>query len=194
MQPAGPAIANIYLRARDPFQTGTPHLNVLNLLSRLQMIVNQATGAVIYSASLPMSPRLPTYGVSGNGLGWPVAIQDETGREFDPVIDPATLRWLNEKWWREVALRPRSWLRIGCDLLIVHPAPSESFTATVQHRGILGPVNNDADLLECPDEDVRLLLLAGEALLTLKSRDLASSQVAWDNLLAELKTTMGVKR
>ena len=193
-QPCGPAVAAIYLRARDPYQTGTPHPNVRALLAYLQIIINQATGAVIYDSPLTLQPRLPTYGVSGNGLGYPEGIRDDTGRDLDPLTDTATLRWINERWWRETAGAPRSWLLCGLDLILIHPAPVSAITARVRHRGITGPLNNDADLLECPDEDIRLLLLAGEALLDLKSRDLPSCQIAWDNFLAELKVSQGVRR
>ena len=192
-QPCGPAIADTYARARDPHETATDHATVRNLLDRLQAIINLADGAVVSSASVPVSPRLPVYGVSANGIGLPISVRDNNQRDLDPV-PPESLFWINPYWWRDVGNQLFSWSLVGMDLMILRPSLFAATTVTVRHRAITAALNNDTDLFQCPDQDIRLVVMAAEALLLLKSRDLPAATIAWQNFIAEVKQLLGVVR
>lgn len=190
---AGQAVAQAFARARDPHQAATPHAAVLNLVSRLQVILNQASGAVIRATSLPVTSSLPVYPVSGNGLGLPIAVRDADNRDLDPTSFEA-LHWIDPLWWREVGSSLRSWCLAGLDLLILRPALRDSVTVTVRNRALTNPLNVDADFFEIPDEDTRMVVSAAEALLLLKSRDLVAAAFTWQTFMEDLKASQTVLR
>lgn len=190
--PCGPIVDQVGQRIRDPGFTANTRTLVRDLLSRLQAIINGATGAVVQSANLTVFPQQQVYSISGDisdSVLRVVDVRDPFGRSLDGPIPFENLKWLNMKWWRETGPELRSWLQFGDDVLILRPALSVQSTVMVFYEAATAPLVIDADTFQCPDEDVRLVSDAAEAILDIKQRELADVKPILERLMEQVKQT-----
>ena len=190
------AAATASARARDSEFTGTPKVNVFDLLSRCQTILNGMTAGYEASASLPVQPNNPLYSISGllpNALKI-VDVQDSTGRSLDGPIPFTSLKYLSFDWWRQTGPQLYSYSLIGKDLLLLRPQLIMPQTVTVKYIAVTQPLLVDGDLFQVPDEDVPQTIDAVEFLLDMKARDLDNCKAILERLQGQIMNTAGETR
>jgi hypothetical protein len=176
------AAARVSSRARDPGFTATAKEDVYNLLTRMQAIVNGATGSVIQSAVLSVDPSLPVYSISGllpNALRI-VDVRGTNNQSLDGPIPYQSLKYLSSYWWRETGPQLLSWSLVGKDTLILRPSQIMQTTVTVYYVAVTAPLLVDSDEFQIPDEDIETVLDPVEFLLDLKARDYDNCKVILD--------------
>lgn len=170
----GQASTTIATRVRDPFFQAATQLQVINLLSYSQQVVNGVLSDVVQSAPLTLPPRTLIFGLSTfvPAAIKVLAITDASGRDLEPFPEIESLQWLDMHWPSAVADFPRGYCQVGADTLIVYPAIKASQTLTVKFSQYLAPLATVADATVVPAEDDSAVNSLTEALLLLKNRDL----------------------
>lgn len=196
MENCGAASVQIANRVRDPAFIGTSQLQMINLLSYSQQVVNGALSDVVQSATLTLQPRTLIYGLSAfvPAAMKVLSVQDAGGRDLDPLLELPELQSIDMRWPVAVADAPRGFLQVGADTLIIYPGVNVSQPVTVKYGQYLPTLAVPADNTLVPSEDDTCVNALTEALLLLKGRDLNAVKQALDRYTQRLKELRMEKR
>ena len=187
--------AQVTARVRDPNFNATTQLQVINLLSWSQQVVNGALDEETGTQPLVIQPRTTIYQLSSfvPGAVRVQGIRDASNRDLDS-ISYDNLRQIDARWPVAVSDAPRSWCQCGRDLLIVHPGVNLPQTLTVIYTLLTPALAGTGDTTVVQDETDHAVLDLGELLLLIQHRDLSPFQNAMERFEARIKELKSDKR
>ena len=186
MAVAGPLIDILGQRTDDLRFTGTDKPTLRIFLAHAQRLWSLARNITTSTATLTMTPRRVWFDYSE------IAADVVRVREIlhnNIALRPSSislLGQLNRHWFREVAGRPTQFTNVGRDALIIHPGVDYDETLTVTYEPSTGELPHDNSTLTVAELWHNGMLEMTEALVYLRTRDLARAERAIKVLEDEL--------
>jgi hypothetical protein len=186
---AGTASTTIANRVRDPNFQATSQANIISLMSYAQQVTNGALSDVVATATLNLAVRTPIYQLSTNIAAAikVLAVTDASGRDLDCLPDIFQLQQLDFHWLTYTSDRPRDFVQVGKDLLIIWPGVLASQPMTVKYSKYIPALTGSGDATVVPNEDDTCINALTEALLVLKNRDLNATAQAFERFTKRLE-------
>jgi hypothetical protein len=187
-QAVGPLLDIVARRVFDEHNTGTSRTVLRDLFSRAQQIICAAFDSVIVVQPMATGPSLQIYNFEriapANDVLRIKSVRDGT-RDLSR-IDFERLKTIDNHWFGRSGPRFQTFAVLGRHILVIHPQRPVSSTVNVVYTQQLPALNNDADTVNLPDDQIPTLTKLVEALVLLKQRDLDKLQPLLDSLTKEL--------
>lgn len=172
--PASTLLASISRRVRDDNQTAHTASFILDLLDRVQVIVNAQQEAITTTRVVTNTKNTSLYSLEGDLQGL-TAVQNVriAGQRLDEITPWRDLYKLSATWLTDTGI-PQGWARLGQTLIAVWPAPASDIQLDFQGVALPTPLTtNSVDLeLALEDEDIAREIMV--ALLLMRQRDIDS--------------------
>lgn len=168
---AGTLIDSVSRRVRDANNTAHSRTFVLDLIDRLQVILNAKQAYVFTDTVYTATKNKALYTVETD-LGSTIEVHEVSsqGRELDEV-NWRNLHRLSPTWLDDRSDTPLHWAKIGRDLVAIYPAPNWNVPITFTGSKITTPLTAETIQVELRDEDSDLLREMTTALLLTRQRD-----------------------
>lgn len=202
-------LTEIYRRTRDPDRVATPEALGIQLLSEAQNAVNLAVKSQVSNTTITLNSHRLLYKISEMVLNIPCARLEAVRIKVNPDFaeiskDLVEVPWqdlwrIDLHWFRTVG-EPKHWAKIGRDLFVIYPGPTEDRLAAVAFTHFIGPLTALDEDISLRTEFFPLLLDLTEALFLLRLRlvgaassALSKSSEPFDIVMARLKGAVGIK-
>lgn len=174
--PVGTLIDSISERLRDPTNTAHTRVDIMDMISRCQMLVNARFQYVVSNTTLTTIPNQVIYRVEDDLTATFEVIEVRYGpKSLIPIPMWRDLWKISRTWFTEQAAQPRGWSQIGKSLLVIHPVPVEPTDLDVVGVKVTTTYTNEAELMELRPENEDLVRDLATALLLIKQRDMDTS-------------------
>lgn len=179
--PVSDIIDSIAARVRDDTNTQHSRVEVMDLVSRVQMLVNAQWQFKLSHTPLTMEPGVPIYELE-NDLDATLQVTEVClGAKSLIHIRPWRNLWkLSRTWMTDRASQPRGWTQIGRTLLVLYPSTMEPTEVLVTGVQVTPTYVNEAETMVMRPENEDLVKDLVTALLLIKSRDLETAP-GWIN-------------
>jgi hypothetical protein len=176
---AGTLRAAVQRLVRDVNATYHTNAFVLDMLSRVQRLINVGSQTILASATLTTAANQLIYTINSDVAADAIDIMRVTSNNED--IAKLTLNELNQidrQWFRKVGSRFEAWAQLGRTLLVVYPAQSVADSVTVTYSKLTTDLSADGTNLEFSEEANLMVMDLTEAILLLRQRDIPQSTAA----------------
>lgn len=175
MSTAGTLRAIVQRHVRDV--NGTRHADafVLDILSRVQRIINAGSQKVLVTGTLTTSANLQLYTINTEFTAGIDVIRVRSNNEDLTKVTLQELNQLDRRWFRKVGSRFEMWAQLGRTLLVVHPALSVASSVEVVYSKLTTDLTADGTSLDLDADNDPMVTDLTEAILHLRQRDYQQS-------------------
>jgi len=185
---ASALIDTILQRVRDSGGTAHTRAFTLDLLSRVQTVLNNGLGVVTATASFATVAFRTIYPLASNisAASRIITINDD-GRELDWLPNWRDLKNIDVSWSRRLGSQFKLWTPIGRDLFILYPHLQAASTVNVTYITNTTALSLESTTTDLPDQYSPLLEDLVVAIIRAKGR-----YADLEPTLDELKVRLGI--
>lgn len=166
-------------RVRDPNNTAHPAVDVRNLFTHAQRIINTHTEGILQASSLAITAGTALIDFSATIPLVDKLLSIRKDNIELPMVPWESLQHANPTW---LAARgtPEVWAPIGRTMFALYPAPDRAISMTLVGTKTTASLTSSATTTDLPDRHMPALLNLVEQLLLMRQRLLTSAKVAAD--------------
>lgn len=170
--PVGDIIDSIATRVRDASNTAHSRTDVMDLISRAQMLINARFEYRLSYTALTTVPSQPLYSME-NDLDATLQVNEVRlgTRSLSPIRPWRNLWKLSRTWLTDIHVQPQGWAQIGRTQLVIYPATVTPIDLVVTGVAVTPTYVDEAELMVLRPEHEDLVKDLVTALLLIKSRD-----------------------
>ena len=166
-------IDSIAARVRDEANTAHTRADVMDLISRAQMLVNARFEYTLSYTTLTTSIDSSIYDIE-HDLDHTLQVNEVRLGSKSLIKVP---RWrnlwkLSRTWMTDIAHQPRGWAQIGKTLLVIWPRPQQPVDLLVTGVQVTPVYSDEAEVMAMRPENEDLVKDLVTAMLLVRSRDL----------------------
>ena len=185
---AGTLRAAVQRRVRDINATYHANAFVLDMLSRVQRLINVGSQTILATSTLTTAANQLIYTINSDVNAAAIDVMKVTSNNEDLAkLTLSELNQIDRQWFRKVGTRFEAWVQLGRTLLVLYPSMSVADSVSVTYSKLTTDLSADGTALEFSEEANLMVMNLTEAILLLRQRDMSRAIAPINQFMEQFK-------